>query len=439
MARFSFRFYHKKRGNRRTGSQALGRVGEAITYSVFLGIGVLSLLIILFGWMIPEWRANYRFAQTTCKTLEKRIGEEPQKDGLLYRPEIHIEYEVQNVAYRTWTYDVGENYSSDRDVAQAVLDRFEIGKEYPCWYDPSDPRVAVLVRQYHWNVYVIASLPVILIFIGGGGLVYFFFHWGRTAEHRAAIRQRLRAMANARANRLGVDRESLPVFPNVPSYSDVTNSPGTRLRYRLPIESSPAWTLLGSAVICVIWNAAVVFMIWGASGAELPDGLLRFGVYAAYALFLGLGVFLTVIFFRQLLITTGIGPTFVEISDYPLHPGKECNLFLSQSGSLTVNALTASLVCVERARYRQGTNLRTEEYEVIRLEIFRRLNFSVLSGIPFEGECVVAVPPGAMHSFKSENNEVNWSLVVEGDVAGWPNFKRSFPIIVYPTAEGARA
>ena len=47
-------------------------------------------------------------------------------------------------------------------------------------------------------------------------------------------------------------------------------------------------------------------------------------------------------------------------------------------------------------------------------------------------ECDFSVPPGGMHSFKSENNEVRWSLEVKGDVVGWPDFKRAFPVIVYP-------
>ena len=44
----------------------------------------------------------------------------------------------------------------------------------------------------------------------------------------------------------------------------------------------------------------------------------------------------------------------------------------------------------------------------------------------------MSVPAGAMHSFKADHNEINWMLVVEGDVAGWPDYKRSFPVIVRP-------
>jgi len=44
----------------------------------------------------------------------------------------------------------------------------------------------------------------------------------------------------------------------------------------------------------------------------------------------------------------------------------------------------------------------------------------------------LSVPPGAMHSFKSDHNEIGWTLLVQGDVAGWPDYQRAFPIIIRP-------
>ena len=37
-----------------------------------------------------------------------------------------------------------------------------------------------------------------------------------------------------------------------------------------------------------------------------------------------------------------------------------------------------------------------------------------------------------MHSFAADHNEIAWTLVVEGDVAGWPEYRRAFPVIVRP-------
>ena len=43
-----------------------------------------------------------------------------------------------------------------------------------------------------------------------------------------------------------------------------------------------------------------------------------------------------------------------------------------------------------------------------------------------------------MHSFRSEHNEISWKLLVKGAVAGWPDYERSFPVIVHPGPNGTR-
>ena len=57
-------------------------------------------------------------------------------------------------------------------------------------------------------------------------------------------------------------------------------------------------------------------------------------------------------------------------------------------------------------------------------------------GVPFEARCALEVPAGAMHSFRSEHNEIVWKIVVKGQLARWPDFQRSFPILVYPNGNG---
>jgi hypothetical protein len=41
-----------------------------------------------------------------------------------------------------------------------------------------------------------------------------------------------------------------------------------------------------------------------------------------------------------------------------------------------------------------------------------------------------------MHSFKSAHNEIAWKLLVKGSPVRWPEFERSFPVIVYPGRNG---
>ena len=98
----------------------------------------------------------------------------------------------------------------------------------------------------------------------------------------------------------------------MPQRSDITNSPGTKLLYRLPIDTSPGWALFGTLLVCIIWNGIVAVMVYFAVRGHLagkPDWILTF---FTIPFVLG-GVFLIVYFFRQLLLTAGIGPTFLEI------------------------------------------------------------------------------------------------------------------------------
>ena len=118
-------------------------------------------------------------------------------------------------------------------------------------------------------------------------------------------------------------------------------------------------------------------------------------------------------------------------------PGGEYRLLVSQSGRLDMRSLEVWLVCREEATYRQGTNTRTETREVRRLAVFRREAFEIRPGEPFQAECSVCVPAGAMHSFQADHNEIDWKLVVRGDVVDWHAFQRAFPVIVHPRRRAA--
>jgi hypothetical protein len=433
----TFRLYQKKRGHRRTGSRTLGSLGEALFFALFLAMGSVFLAVVLYKWVVPEWRVNHEFVPHTCKVLNKRIAEKDSEDGPVYRAEVNIEYQIGGVVHDDiWTYSVenlSDIYSAGKDEKQAILDRFPIGAEVPCWYDPANPQRVVLVRGLSSWIYLLAAVPVVFIIVGAGGIIYAIVHWGKSAEHRAAINRRVQDRELLRAAGRG-DRE----FPNVPARDDITSSPGTKLRYRLPIETSPGWALIGILIACIIWNGMVGTMVFFAIRSHLigkPEWILTFFCIP----FVGIGLFLIYTFFRQLLVTTGIGPTLLEISDHPLHPGGEYRLFVSQAGRLSVKRLTLSLVCEEEATYRQGTDTRTEAQQVFVQELFGLANFEIPPGAPFDHEFSFHVPASAMHSFKSPHNRVHWTLLVESEINGWPDYKRAFPVIVYPNAGDGQA
>jgi hypothetical protein len=120
-----------------------------------------------------------------------------------------------------------------------------------------------------------------------------------------------------------------------------------------------------------------------------------------------------------------------------LRPGHTYRLFLSQSGKLRFKSLDLTLACDEETTYRQGTESRCESRRVWQGPVWRQEQFEILRGRPFEVQCDLQVPAWAMHSFKADHNELNWKLVVQGRLAGWPRYQREFPVIVYP-ADGSQ-
>jgi hypothetical protein len=443
-----FRFYEKKRGNRRTGSKTVGSAGEALFFAVFFLVGCVGVVVLFATLVIPEWRVNHEFVPHRCLVRKTRLAEKksrlaekpgsemPSQDDTRYRPEFQIEYQIQGETYRLWTYDIWTldpeaGFSADKATQQAILERFPADPKrlYDCWYDPSDPKVAILVRRSHEWIWLTFIAPICFILLGGAGLIYTAFTWGKSAERRSALARRAAQLAPFEDN----DR-SKSQFPNVPDCSKITDSPGTTLAFRLPVAAAPVWGIVASLLACVLWNSIVAILVVIAVNCYLqgrPDWIFTLFILP----FVGIGIGLIVFFIRQLIVATGVGLTLVEVSHHPLIPSQGYRLFVHQAGRLKIKRIEVLLVCEEEATYRHGTDARTETREVYCQSLFTQSDFEVKHGLPFEVQCDLEVPAGSMHSFQSPHNEINWKIVVRGDVADWPSYRRSFPLIVFPGIE----
>jgi len=334
-----FRLWEKKRGDRRTGSNLVGGLGEGLFFGILFLLGSLSL----------AYLAASRVLTATPQLYQPGFG-------------------------------------------------------------------------YWLMVLVMASLTL----IGGSGVVYTVLQVGTSAERRSAIARRA-----ADLDLLGDTLPSHREYPAIPRDANLTNSPGIRLAYRLPVVHAGAWVLFAATGFFLVWNGIAAGLVLIAARSHItdrPDWFLT-----AFVLpFLAIGMWATYYFVQQMLLHTGIGPTALEISDLPLRPGRTYRLFLSQTGRLTVRSLELSLVCEEEATYRQGTDIRTERCCVHRDVVFARENFTIEPGKAFEQEFDLTVPTDVMHSFQARHNAVHWILVVRGDVRSWPTFERCFPVVVYP-------
>ena len=416
--------FGKKRGHRHTGSKTLRSAGEALFFVLLLILGSAFLILLLTRMVIPEWRANHEFAETSAVVLDKRIEHRSDRDGNpVYAPRVLIHYDQSSDD--TWTYDVAGTMFSSWAEAQKQLDRFEIGQTYPAWYDQLNPDVAVLVRGYSLWFWVLLLVPIGFMLIGGAGLAFTLWHWGKSPEHQAARGQLGRIDLFEELNARAKD------FPTVPHDADLINSPGTHLKYRLPSSNSQGWRLFGATAVCMIWNAIVVFfVVLAVRGHVRGEGDWRLDLLVLP--FFLMGGFLVYYFIRELLIVTGVGQTFVEISDHPLIPSETYQLYLAQGGHLSLKSIDIVLQCEEQAAYRQGTDTRTDRRVVFSQSLHHQDEVEILPGQPLEVSCDLLVPSGVMHSFRADHNQVQWTLAVRAVAEGWPPFERSFPVVLYP-------
>ncbi len=438
------RLFAKKRGHRRTGATEWGALADGVFHAGLLAAGLFFGGLLVSGVVAPEWRINNDYVGTRCTILGHGVARIVARDPgggevTRWQPRLLVRYASDAVeTVVSWARLTAQDVYPDRLTAVEKLSPWQVGAEVPGWYDPRDVREVVLTRGYSGWLWLLGLLlPGALVVIGGTGLIRRLRVWGKSEERVAAstgIPDLLDPLAHPVA--------SAPGLPTVPLWDDLVNSPGTLLRYRLPVESPESWTLVGFGVFAVLWNLVVVVLAVGLGLLEGRFGWLAVGLLVPFAL-VGVGGIVLVI--RGALLAAAIGSTQVEISAHPLCPGDRYDVLVSQGGTGVLRDIELRLELEEIATFRQGTDTRSEQVTVHAQTVAQARNVRLDPTARLELRGVVHVPPDAMHSFTSGHNSVRWKLVVRGTPERWPVFSRAFPVVILPgprpvsTREEARA
>lgn len=295
-------------------------------------------------------------------------------------------------------------------------------------------------------------IAIALITIGCFLIVRLIWQVGVSAERRGALASRAKELELIRE--LRNRREDLPTIPR----DHFAPLPGQTLGFRLSPSPRNIWSLITSGLFSIVFlGLATVLTLLVITAfqpsaqlmAELEKQIgenqlgdiperpwLAVGLLVPIALVSCLAIYQ---FVRQLLKLTGIGPTFIELCDYPLRPGHEYRVFFSQAGRVRLKLLDVMLTCVEEATYNQGTDIRTERVTVLERRLFRQRGVPLVQNQPFQTEFNIAIPTDSMHSFKSQNNRVQWQIIVIGQAKNWPRLKRKFAVTVYPPESRAES
>jgi hypothetical protein len=150
---------------------------------VFLLVGAVPMLVAFIllavagNQMLQE--QGYRSGQCTitARQLQHEVSTTTQthKSGnTTYTTSTTADVYAPSFAYTVRTadgrsypasgYDGSNTYTSDRAGQQAIVDHYNIGQSYQCWYNPANPTQAILVRQPDWLLILIGG---VFLLVGG--------------------------------------------------------------------------------------------------------------------------------------------------------------------------------------------------------------------------------------------------------------------------------
>ena len=273
--------------------------------------------------------------------------------------------------------------------------------------------------------WVFGTLAIAAIMSGGLSLLFLLIRVGASSERRSVLADRAGSIEMIRT-----PVESAAKLPTVPRGSWLTDSPGERLRYRLPADTAEVG-IFGPATLALLWNS-VWFVLLAVAVAGFWNGPSRPILTCLLFPFGAIGWWSFRFFLRQLRQQAGVGSTIVEISGHPLVPGGEYQLFVCQTGRMKLKRLVVELICEEQSFYRQGTDVRVERHQAFSQILWKARDVVVDPQCPWEQQLGIAIPPDVMHSFVGTHNAIEWKLVVRGKSQPWPSFCRNFRVVVHP-------
>ncbi len=376
----------------------------------FLAVGLLFGSFFAFrAWR--DVRTFTAWVPTTCTIEAKEVSSTSGsgKSKPSYRPDITFRYEVAGKEFRCTGWDswalAGDYGGGSSKYYERVLDRYEVGRAYPCWYDPADPSRAVLVRHVR-ALYLLAVLPLAFTVLGAIGL------WATLAA--PARRRGGDAAAEARRmSRAGHERGSP---------EDLLAR--QRLSIRLQRESKPGEQSCGALFVSV----ALLF-VGGIAGyaawSDLQDGEWHVIPLLFVVVFGGLGLL-----FLWIAAASGLAShvpeTIVEVERSTVAPGESVKMLVLQPGPLRLRSLRVRLTCREETPEERGSPSVT----VLHDEVVAEIGAGVAGRTaPLEHSAVLRIPADAEPSAAGPPT-VRWRLEVWGVPLVWPRFTITYPIMV---------
>lgn len=121
--------------------------------------------------IIPDRRVRSTFVETNCTLISKILN---THGGIVqgYRADFFLSYKTADGRdFKRWAYGNGldDTFAETSGRSSAILSQYEVGGEYPCYYDPTNPEQVVLVLREKWlsiiPVVIPASIMLVMLYL----------------------------------------------------------------------------------------------------------------------------------------------------------------------------------------------------------------------------------------------------------------------------------
>ncbi|EKD70541.1 MAG: hypothetical protein ACD_46C00502G0003 [uncultured bacterium] len=133
------------------------------------GIFVLAMFFSFINDMKNNFRVNYQFIPTQCRIIEKGMITKEYTRSRLYYANFQAEcYVGDQLVTQSIQLNISDYGSLSSQAAMQIVNAFNIGEVYPCWYDPANPTIVVLQQGWEttvnsWKITFIGALILIVM------------------------------------------------------------------------------------------------------------------------------------------------------------------------------------------------------------------------------------------------------------------------------------
>jgi len=389
--------------------------------SIFVAAGVAIGYFLSFRPLYHVWQAQ-SWTPADCEVISSRLI----SSGDTSRPEIRYRYSIADRQYTSDRYNFISGSTNDSSIGAAVQ-QYQPGMRFQCFVDPADPQQAVINRGisywYFFGLLFFAGFAGIPLLVGA--FVVRQFSAARAAQQVTSMSPQVPPMtpqvvsmppqAALMSSGVAVQDGSIATVVDV---GPVVLHPTV----------SPMGKLILAMVFCLFWNGIVgVFTYFEIQQfASGESGGWFMAIFLLLFQIIGVGLLLNVPY--QMLALANPRPT-ITLSRATLPIGGAVPFEWRLTGAASrVSRLTVTLKGREEARYRRGTDTRTDTHQFHSEVLAEAADPMTIE----RGSGTIRVPVKTMHSFSSNNNKIVWTITVKGEISRWPDVDESFDVTVSP-------